>query len=65
MPTEAMPQQIFYLLVILSIVAGFLLVRVAMARIGQRRKSRGIERGIAEYLSQKAGATKTGPIQNQ
>jgi hypothetical protein len=54
--TEAMPQQIFYLLITLSIVAGFLLVRVVTDRIGRRRKSRLIERGVAEYLSQKVAA---------
>jgi hypothetical protein len=51
-----MPPQNFYLLVTLSVVAGFLLVRVVAERIGRRRKSRLIERGMAEYLSQKAAA---------
>jgi hypothetical protein len=51
-----MPQPIFYLLITLSIVAGFLLVRVVTERIARRRKSRLIERGMAEYLSQKAAA---------
>jgi hypothetical protein len=51
-----MPEKYFYLLITLSIVAGFLLVRVVMARIERRRKSQLIERGIFEYLSQKAAA---------
>jgi hypothetical protein len=51
-----MPQQIFYLLITLSIVGGFLLVRFVREKIGRRRKSRVIEQGIAEYLSQKAAA---------
>jgi hypothetical protein len=37
-------------------VAGFWLVLVVMPRIGRRRNSRRTERGIAEYLRQKAAA---------
>lgn len=54
-----MPQQIFYLLVIVAIVAVLLLARVIMARIRRRGKSQRIERGIAEYLSQKPGGKST------
>ncbi len=38
----------------LSIVAGYLFVQILIARGSQRQKSRRIERGIAEYLRQKA-----------
>jgi hypothetical protein len=44
----------FYLLITLSIVAGFLLVRVVIPKMGQRRKNRRIQRGIAEYLALKS-----------
>ena len=49
-------QHIFYLLIPLSIVTGFLLVRIVTERLGRRRKTRLIEREIADYLSQKAAA---------
>jgi hypothetical protein len=49
-----MPEEFFYLLIGSCIVGGFWLVLVVMPRIGQRRNSRRIERGIAEYLSEKA-----------
>jgi hypothetical protein len=49
-----MPEKLFYLLLTLSIVAGFLLVQIVRARIGQRQKSRRLEREIAEYLRKRA-----------
>jgi hypothetical protein len=49
-----MPEKYFYLLVTLSIVAGFLLVRVITERIGRRRQNRRLEREIAEYLRKRA-----------
>ena len=49
-----MPEKDFYLLIILSVVTGFLLIRIVMARIGRRRKNRRLEREIAEYLRKKA-----------
>jgi hypothetical protein len=49
-----MPEKDFYLLIILSVVTGFLLIRIVMARSGRRRKSRRLEREIAEYLRKKA-----------
>ena len=52
-----MPEKDFYLLIVLSIVTGFLLIQIVMARIGRRRKSRSVQRGIAEYL-RKIGAGK-------
>jgi hypothetical protein len=45
-----MPEKDFYLLIILSIAIGFLLIRIVMARIGRHRKSRRLEREIAEHL---------------
>jgi hypothetical protein len=49
-----MPEKDFYLLIILSVVTGFLLVQIVMARIGRRRKSRRPEREIFEYLRKRA-----------
>jgi hypothetical protein len=49
-----MPEKDFYLLIILSVVTGFLLIQIVMTRIGRRRKSRRLEREIAEYLRKKA-----------
>jgi hypothetical protein len=49
-----MPEKDFYLLIILSVVTGFLLIQIVRARIGRRRKSRRVEQGIAEYLREKA-----------
>jgi len=49
-----MPEKYFYLLIILSVVAGFLLVRVVTERIGRRRKSHRLEREIGEYLRKRA-----------
>jgi hypothetical protein len=49
-----MPEKDFYLLVILSVITGFLLIQIVMARIGRRRKSRLLEREIAEYLRKRA-----------
>jgi hypothetical protein len=61
-----MPKELFYLLIILSVVTGFLLIRIVMARIGRRRKSRRLEREIGEYFAQKGGKsiTETGSVQN-
>jgi hypothetical protein len=52
-----MPEKDFYLLIALSIVAVLWLIQIATERIGRRRKSNRIERGIAEYLG-KVGASK-------
>jgi hypothetical protein len=50
-----MPEELFYLLLtLLSIITGFLLIQIVMARIGRRRKSRRLEREIAEYLRKRA-----------
>ena len=49
-----MPEKDFYLLIILSVITGFLLIQIIMARIRRRRKSRRIERGIAEYFALKS-----------
>jgi len=49
-----MPEKDFYLLIILSVVTGFLLIQMVMARIGRRRKSRRLEREILEYLRKRA-----------
>jgi hypothetical protein len=49
-----MPEKDFYLLIILSVVTGFLLIQIVMTRIGRHRKSRRLEREIAEYLRKRA-----------
>jgi hypothetical protein len=49
-----MPEKDFYLLIILSVVTVFLLIRIVMTRIGRHRQSRRLEREIAEYLRKKA-----------
>jgi len=49
-----MPKKDFYLLIILSVVTGFLLIQIVMARIRRRQKSRRLEREIAEYLRKRA-----------
>jgi hypothetical protein len=49
-----MPERDFYLLIILSVVTGFVLIQIVMARIGRRRRSRRLEREIAEYLRKRA-----------
>jgi hypothetical protein len=49
-----MPEKDFYLLIILSVLIGFLLIQSVMGRIGRRRKSRRLEREIGEYLRKKA-----------
>jgi hypothetical protein len=49
-----MPEKDFYLLIFLSVVAGFLLIQIVMARIGRRRERGRLERAIAEYLRSKA-----------
>jgi hypothetical protein len=49
-----MPEKDFYLLIILAVVTGFLLIQIVMTRIGRHRKSRRIERGLAEYLALKS-----------
>jgi hypothetical protein len=45
-----MPETDFYLLIILSIVIGLLFIRTLRARVARRRKSRRLEREIAEHL---------------
>ena len=49
-----MPEKDFYLLIILSVITGFLLIRIIVARIRERRKRRRIERGTAQYLALKS-----------
>lgn len=49
-----MPEKYFYLLIILSVITGFLLFQIVMTRIGRRRKGRRVEREIAEYLRKRA-----------
>ena len=49
-----MPEKDFYLLIILSVITGFLLIQLVMTRIGRRRKSRLLEQEIAEYLRKRA-----------
>jgi hypothetical protein len=49
-----MPEKDFYLLIILSVVAGLLLIKIVIARIGRYRKSRRLEQEIAEYLRKRA-----------
>jgi hypothetical protein len=49
-----MPEKDFYLLIILAIVTGFLLIQIVMTRIGRSRKSRRLDREIAEYLRKRA-----------
>src|SRR6266850_5792700 len=49
-----MPEKDFYLLVILSLITGFLLIQLVMTRIGRRRKNRRLEREILEYLRKRA-----------
>ena len=49
-----MPERDFYLLIILSVVTGFLLIQIVMARIARCRKSRRLEREIGEYLRKRA-----------
>lgn len=45
---------LFYFLLTLAIVAGLWLVWVVVPKIDRRRNRRRIDRGIAEYLRQKA-----------
>jgi uncharacterized membrane protein affecting hemolysin expression len=49
-----MPEKDFYLIIILSIVIGLLLIRTLRARVARRRKSRRLEREIAEYFELKS-----------
>jgi hypothetical protein len=49
-----MPEKDFYLLIALSIVAGLWLIQIVTERIGRRRKSRRMEREVAEYLRKRA-----------
>ena len=63
-----MPEKDFYLLIILSVITGFLLIQIVMVRIGRRRNRRHIQRGIAEYLTLKSAGkriTKIGSVQNR
>jgi hypothetical protein len=63
-----MPEKGFYLLIILSVITGFVLFQIVMARIGRRRNRRRIERGIAEYFALKSSGkriTKIGSVQNR
>jgi hypothetical protein len=57
---------LFYLLLILSIGAGFWLVRVLVPKIDRRRNRRRMDREIAEYLALKSASkkiTKTRSVQ--
>jgi hypothetical protein len=49
-----MPEKDFYLLIALSIIAGLWLIQIVAERIGRRRKSRRLEREIAEYARKRA-----------
>ena len=49
-----MPEKDFYLPMFLAVVAVFLLIQIVMTRIGRHRKSRRLEREIAEYLRKRA-----------
>ena len=49
-----MPEKDFYLLIILSLLTGFLLIRIVMTRIGRCRKSHRLEREIFDYLRKRA-----------
>ena len=49
---------LFYLLLILSIAAGFWLVRVLVPKIDRRRNRRRMDREIAEYLALKIAGKK-------
>jgi hypothetical protein len=63
-----MPEKDFYLLIILSVITGFVLFQIVMARIGRRRNRRRIERGIAESFALKSSGkriTKIGSLQNR
>jgi hypothetical protein len=51
-----MPQEIFYCLIVAFIVAGFWSAGRVVAKINRRLNNRRIQRGIAEYLLQKAAA---------
>jgi hypothetical protein len=53
-----MPEELFYLLLILSIVAGFWLVWVLVPKIDRRRNRRRMDREIAEYLALKSTGKK-------
>src|SRR4030095_16789481 len=55
-----MPERDFYLLIILSVVTGFVLIQIVMARIDRRRRSRRLEREIAEYLRKRAAGQNNG-----
>jgi hypothetical protein len=57
---------LFYLLLILSIAAGFWLVWVVVPKIDRRRNRRRMDREIAEYLALKSAGkriTKTRSVQ--
>jgi len=61
------PEKDSYLLIILSVITGFLLIQIVVARIGRRRNHRRIQLGIAEYLALKSSGkriTKIGSVQN-
>jgi len=49
-----MAEKVFYLLIIFSVVIGFLLIRIVTAGIGRRRKSRRLQREIVEHLRKRA-----------
>jgi len=49
-----MPEKDFYWLIILSVITGFLVIQIVMARIGRQRKGRRLEREIAQYLRKRA-----------
>jgi hypothetical protein len=49
-----MPEKVFYLIIILSVVVGLLLIRTFRARVARHRKSRRLQREIAGYLALKS-----------
>ncbi len=52
----AMPEKVFYLIIIFSAVIGLLLMRTVIGKVARRRKSRRIEQLLAEYLSKESVA---------
>ena len=49
-----MPEELFYLLIIFSVVTGLLLIRIVTARSSRRRKSYRLEREIAKHFRKRA-----------
>ena len=49
-----MPEELFYLLIIFSVVTGLLLIRIVRARSSRRRKGRRLEREIVKHFRKRA-----------